>query len=319
MRFLQSILGPIKDTWKAWLAVIVVLGGIYAVYDPERKWIAQWLQRQIIAGGSPASASFKELPSHLIAMGVLLGLFLIVATGYMAVARYRDSVGRSQRDALLNTFHQSTKAADLICEQHFPGTAVPIKKVISFKEVFTFYENGDCYSQQEMTLTADTRDVHFYETAIAGAPEADPANYPEDIQLAVAPGANESLTYLISANEPKKKKLVIFFLPFIPAGAGDQRSLIITFYWPGLMRKLFTDREEEFVDEVVSVAPVPDVEYQFWIKPRQGDLVCTQTGKKIPGEKLQKLGRNANGMVGWCYHATNVPIGHETKLGLELH
>ena len=183
-RSLQSILGPLKDTWKGWLAVIVILGAIYAVYDPVQKRIADWLLAQIIAGVGAAPPSFRMLPSHLIAAGLLLGFFLVVGIGYMVLARYRDSVGRSQRDTLMNAFHQSTKAADLICEQLFPGTAVPVKKVLSFKEVFTFYENGDCHCQQEMVLTADSSDVHFYEMAIAGEPEADPASFPEDIQLA---------------------------------------------------------------------------------------------------------------------------------------
>jgi hypothetical protein len=318
MQFMQSILGAIKGTWKIWLSVIAAFGIVWAVYDPGRKWIARWLEGQIIASGSVAPPSLKVLPSHIIAWGVLLGFFLVLVTGSMAVARYRDSVGRSQRDALLRTFRQSTNAADLICEQLFPGTAVPVKKVLSFKEVFTFYENADCHCQLEMVLTADTSDVHFYEMEIRGEPEADSAGFPEDIQLEVTSAANQSLTYLISANEPKTKRVVIFFLPLIRAGASDQRSVTTTYYGPGLMRKLFTKREEKFVDSVKSSAPVPDIEYQFWIKPRMGDLVCTQIGKKVEGEQLDRLGRNPNGMVGWVYHATNVPLGHETKLKLEL-
>lgn len=258
------------------------------------------------------------LPSHLIAAGVLFVFFLIAAASVMATALNRDAVGRSQRDALLQTFHQSTKAADLICEQLFPGTAVPIKKVLSFKEVFTFYENGDCHCQQEMVLTADTSDVHFYEMSIAGEPEADPASYPSDIQLEVSPAANQGLTYLISANEPKKKKLVIFFLPFIRGGASDQRTVTATYYWRGLMRKLFTEREEEFADRVKSSAAVPDIQYQFWIKPGIGNLKCEQIGVKLPGEMLTENKPNLNGMRGWTYHATNVPPGHETRLRLGL-
>lgn len=322
MRFPQSILGPIKEMWTTWLSVIVLVGGVYAVYDPLRKGIAGWLAAQIIAGPQAMPPSLKDLPSHLIAAAVLLVFLLIAGMGYMAVALYRDAVGRSQRDALLKTFQQSTEAANLICEQSFPGAAVPIKKVknvLSFKEVFTFYENSDCHCRQEMALTADASDVHFYETAFGGDPMADSADYPDDIHLEVAPAANQSLTYLISANEPKAKKLVIFFLPFIPAGGSDQRSVTITYYWPGLMRKLFTEHKEEFIDKVSSVAPVPDIEYQFWIKPRLGDLVCRQIGTKLVGEKLEKIGPNSNGLIGWVYHATNVPLGHETKLMLELH
>ncbi len=318
MSFFGPILKVIKDTWKIWMAAILVLGGIYAVYDPERKWIESWLQDQIMPGGGKAGPSLKVLPSHLIAGGVLLGFFLIIVTGAMAVALRRGLNERLQRDALLQTFDQSTKASDLICEQLFPSAAVPIKKVLSFKEVFTFYENGDCYCQQEWLLTSDTSDVHFYEMSIEGEDVAAPANYPKDIQLEVSPGAKQSLAYLISANEPRKKKLVIFFLPFIRGGSSDQRTVNATYYWRGLMRKLFTEREEEFNDQVKSSAPVPEIKYEFWIKPGMGNLTCKQIGGTVAGETLVEASPNLNGMKGWIYTAPNVPVGHETRLRLIL-
>jgi len=70
-------------------------------------------------------------------------------------------------------------------------------------------------------VAAKDRDIHFMEKIISAEDEADPVEFPDEIDLKIeskTPGRD--VRYLISKNEPRSKGVVVFFLPRIKANEG---------------------------------------------------------------------------------------------------
>jgi hypothetical protein len=147
-----------------------------------------------------------------------------------------------------------------------------------------------------------------------------PVDYPDGIDLKIhSKTEGKELTYLISKNEQRSKGIVMFFLPCIKAGGPDTRELEISFYWPGLFRRLLTIGEEPFNNQIKSVEDIPEVEYQFWIRPNLGTLHCMNVGENLgTGTETLTEAEDEKGMKGWIYHGTNLPSGHVTNLRLEF-
>lgn len=215
-----------------------------------------------------------------------------------------------------------TQAADRIAKQLFPGATMATKKVLSCKQVYTLYKDGDCQSTEIMVVTAHDKDVHFMEKFIAVEEEALPKDFPDDINLKVTSGTpNRNVAYLISGNEQRRKNVMVFFLPRIQSGAADAREVRITYFWKGFFRRLVTRGEEIFETTIKTVEPVPRVEYEFWVAPDAGVLSCTNIGQVInendaEREVLVQLEADERGMRGWRYIATNFPLHHTSRFRL---
>jgi hypothetical protein len=85
------------------------------------------------------------------------------------------------------------------------------------------------------------------------------------------------------------------------------------------MRRLVTTGTEEFENRVKSVDPVPLIEYEFWVKPKMGQLLCTNLGGEMdPGMETLSPISDQKAMQGWRYQGTNLPGNHVTLLKIEL-
>jgi hypothetical protein len=240
------------------------------------------------------------------------------------VVIFRQRTGSEKTAArgeiLLKTFRRTVQAAELIAKKLFPGTAQPLKKVTGYREVFCLFDEGDCHYLEEVALCAKDRDIHFVEELIEADPEGDPVEFPDEIDLKVESGTRDkSIQYLITRNEPRSKRVLIFFLPLVKSGGQDPRQYRVTFYWRGLMRRLIVRGEEDFENQVKSVDPVPMVEYEFWVKPKLGRLTCVNIGPELDSraETLEEIG-DEKGMRGWKYQGRNLPGDHTTRLRLRL-
>jgi hypothetical protein len=303
---------------------------IIKIYSPLTEALSRWILMQVVlpAGTSPGSLRVKDSAPPLIASGIIT---LSLVTGALIWTLYSlyqvrsaERTGEKRMGTLEKTFHRTQQAADKIWNRLFLGQSRPLKKVIKLRQVWTIYENGDCNFAETLTLTTKDKDIHFMWKGVDAEQLAEPAEFPDDIDLKIEAGGKGEVAYLISKNEPRSKHFIMFFLPFVSAGGQDERELTISYYWKGLWRGLLVKGEEPFEYRENSADPIPEVEYQFWIKPKMGSLNCTNTGvnlgKDVHGRDIEHLepSKNLMGMSGWIYSARDLPGNHTTRLLLEL-
>lgn len=330
MRLLKFLGDHLRQFWKLWAAAAGTVVLIIGIYTPLKEAVGRWMLRQVVsrAGTSSGRVVVSDFAAILIASGIITLSLVAVALCYTLYSLYQvrraEKTGERRAGTLEKTFHRTQQAADKIWNRLFLGPSRPLKKVIKLRQVWTIYENGDCNFVETITLTTKDKDIHFMWKGVDVEQLAEPAEFPDDIDLKIKPGGNGEIAYLISKNEPRSKHFIVFFLPFISAGGRDERELTVSYYWKGLFRGLLVKGEEPFVYREGSADPIPEVEYQFWIKPKMGSLNCTNTGvnlgKDIHGRDVERLEPSSNlmGMSGWIYSARDLPGNHTTSLLLEL-
>lgn len=308
--------------WKIYIGVLTVPYIFYRAAKLIGEPLGGWITGHFAVQNGVAS--IDNFGKAALAYGSLIAIGLLVVAVASSAGLYRatrDAAEAEKTPILRKTFRRSTEAADLIAKKLFPGVAPRIKLVRRCKQVYTIYKDGDCYVTEELVVAAKDKDIHFMEKIIDAEDEADPVEFPDEIDLKIdskTPGRH--VRYLISKNEPRSKGVVIFFLPRIKANEGDERELKISYHWKGFMRRLVTVGDEPFNMGIKSVEPIPSVEYQFWIKPKEGQLTCRHIGEALEEGKelLDEQPLDNKGMGGWVYTAKEVPIGHMTRLKLEL-
>jgi hypothetical protein len=316
------LINHLRSWWLLWASILTLVYLIYKVNSPIEEFFGVWIVKHVIV--NQGTVAIDGWPPTLITTGLFVAVTLLGLFVFTAVIAFRANRSRTEdsekSQILLKTFHRSMQAADLIAKQMFAKSALPIKKVMSCKQIYTLYEDGDCHFTEEIVLCAKAKDVHFIVKGHDADPGGASVEFPDEISLKVESQTPEkSVAYLINKNEPRNKGLIIFFLPVVKAGEEDQRAIKTTFYWKGLLRKLVERGEEEFGYHLKSVDPVPSVEYQFWVKPKMGHLKCTNVGMPLePGTESLIESTDDKGMQGWTYKATNVPPDHVTELRLEL-
>jgi len=330
VRLLKFLGNHFRQFWKLWAAAAGTVVLIIRIYTPLAEAVGRWMSRQVVplAGTLSGSLRVKDSAPTLIASGIITLSLVAVALCYTLYSLYQvrraEKTGERRAGTLEKTFHRTQQAADKIWNRLFLGQSRPLKKVIKLRQVWTIYENGDCNFVETLALTTKDKDIHFMWKGVTAEQVAEPAEFPDDINLKIEPGGNGEIAYLISKNEPRSKHFIVFFLPFISAGGRDERELTISYYWKGLFRGLLVSGEEPFTYREGSANPIPEVEYQFWIKPKMGSLNCTNRGvnlgKDAHGRDIERLepSRNLMGMSGWTYSARDLPGNHTTRLLLEL-
>lgn len=322
MKTSQFLQKHFERFWKVYAGVLTVPYLFYRAANPIGDLLGGWTSSHCpVQHGVAAMDSLGRLT---LAYGTLVSIGLLIFAAVSSVGYYKatqEAANAEKTPILRKTFRRSTEAADLIAKKLFPGMAPRIKAVRRCKQVYTIYKEGDCYVTEELVIAAKDDDIHFMEKLIDAEDEGDAVEFPDEIDLKIdsqTPG--KDVRYLISKNEPRSKGVVIFFLPRIKANDGDDRAVKISYHWKGFMKRLMTIGDEPFVMRIKSVAPIPLVEYQFWIKPKEGRLICRHVGEALEEGKelLEERPSDDRGMKGWVYTAKDVPIGHTIRLRLEL-
>lgn len=318
---LRFLIDHFLTGWKWYTGILAILYLFYKVGGPLGEILSEWIRKHsTVQNGSVVEDAWIKA----VAAAVSLALFaLIVLAVFTLVSLYKArkaAEGAEKTPILVKTFRRTTQAASLISKRLFPGADQSIKKVVSCKQIYAIYENGDCHFFEKLVVCAKERDIHFIEKGLDADPEADSVEYPDEINLKLeSKTEGKDIAYLISRNEPRSKGVVAFFLPLIARGEADRRELETTYYWRGLFRRLVTRGQEDFEMQVRSVEPVPHIEYQFWVKPQMGRLLCTHIGEYLGEDRESLKGETGqNGMQGWVYLGKDLPKTHTTMLRLEL-
>ena len=195
----------LKKSWGIYVGVLGVVGLFYEVGGPLGDVLAEWIKKH--ATVQSGVISVDKWGKGLLAGGVLIFVALLILTIVCFVSLYkarRATAGAEKIPILTKTLRRTTEAVDLIARQLFPGGAEsPVKLVLRCRQVYTIYEGGDVHFTEELTVAAKIKDTHFMEKIIDVEPEADPAEYPDEINLKVeSETAGKEVQYLISKNEP---------------------------------------------------------------------------------------------------------------------
>src|SRR2546428_988305 len=135
-----------KRCWKYWLGSVGLVVLFFKLYDLIKSPLYLWVQKQIVPpeGKVATGYSVRDIVPTSMAFTVILFSLVLVALLITSLALFRNRKADSMRSLLSKTFHRTMQAADLISKQLFPGSEAPIKKVVSYRQVYAIYENGDC-------------------------------------------------------------------------------------------------------------------------------------------------------------------------------
>jgi hypothetical protein len=321
----------LRLVWKDFRDWVVLFGSIataaalvWALYEPLDKKLTPWVSDHVRLDGRGGIA-VDERVHGVLAVVVLIAFFLLVGAVYSfwKLMRERGRAAQTDKanDVLTHTFQGTIKAAARISREMFPNTEKTVKKVIFFKQVCTLFDDGNCQVVETLIVEAGKQNLHFVEKSIRAEEAADAAPFPADIDLKIVSATPETkVSYLITENRPKLKKFAIFFLPVIRHGVSDVREIHTSYYWKGLLKQMVAQGEEDFDLQVNSVDTVPEMEFQFWVKPKIGTVECELIPTELPPAKytLKPDSDRDKGFEGWIYKAEGVPVGHITQLKIKL-
>jgi hypothetical protein len=310
--------------WAIFLASLGILYLFYKIAVPLGDLLTNWLLgHEAVLKGTISIDGFAT--AFLVGCSFLLFALVVFSaySVYSLILAHRLASQALKVPVLTKTFERTVQAADRIAKQLFPGAATATKKVVSCKQVYTLYKNGDCHASETLVVAAHEKDVHFFEKNIGVEPEADPADFPDEIDLKVTSRtANREVAYLISRNEGRLKNVMVFFLPRIQDVVDDELEVKKTFFLNRFFNLLITHGEEPFETTIKTVVAIPRVEYEFWVAPDAGYLTCQNVGQMIDETDAERetlieiADPDTRGMRGWKYTAINFPIGHTTRFRL---
>jgi hypothetical protein len=201
-------------------------------------------------------------------------------------------------------------AADRIAHQLYPLAERP---PFAFERVSRSYfieTDGTTRVTAEYTIRAYERPLHFWTLLIAAEPDAPGIAFLDEIRFEVRDEAGDDrVAYLLRRNDSHRKEISIFFLPQI-SPQEPARKIVFSYTWPGAVKRLLTQGDEELSLQLDSRTQVTEMEYAVYFTAKLHEsytLQCQQVSAKIEGEELRPVEVKAAGHKGWSYKVKNAP------------
>lgn len=186
--------------------------------------------------------------------------------------------------------HRTCQAADQIVQHTHPNW--PRKTILSAKSTRFIKKNYDGEVTRIYEIKA-VEPVGLWEVNLAVTDAGRPAAYLGDLRFQ-ATVDGRPMPYVQSENSPRRKRVVLFFLPQMKKD--EVRTVRLDYIWPGMYAGLEPFRigrsiggpgEERFRFKLSgqSVDPVPVAEFKILAAPEIGPLVSTLLGSP-PGATL---------------------------------
>jgi hypothetical protein len=258
---------------------------------------------------------FSALLLSLIVAVVLLVVFLVRA-------RFVSSRPRSDLEmelAKLNeryevatmTLRETMDAASRVREQLFPISEVPAKNIRSRESTYIIRSNFDVEAKHIYEVEAADRPLHFMEIFSDVEEGADGADYLYDIKFKVNDGNGKPLAYIPSLNEPRHKRVMVYFLPQVVPGEARPRKVVLTYSWPGMFKQLAFVGSEPFEWALHSKENIPEIGFQFYLEPGTGRQLDCEVCGSLEGEQALRdtLKHPIHQWPGWEYRIRNAPPG----------
>ncbi len=199
-------------------------------------------------------------------------------------------------------------AATRIRDQHHPSATKVKKSVRRVELTFRIHENFDTNVEQKWDIYSSQEPVSFWTTSVQATSEANPMEYLDDIDFKMRDDSGNGVVYLPVENDPRCKKVMLYFLPQIEPGQAD-RKIVFTYSWPGLFNQLKTKTTEPFTWSTESVSPIEQLRFSFYLEKGKGyELAHQNIGPKYEKIKPEKIS-DGDQWSGFAYTIEDVPAG----------
>lgn len=254
-------------------------------------------------------------------------LLIIVSTMYFVAQSTINSIQLSankRTEVALKTLDGMMDAAFKIRQQLIPRKQ-PFSSFTLCKSQYLIDKDFSCEVVREFHLKATGTGINFFEVTIGAEEDAIPVEYLLDLNFQVkdlSQHGHFELAYLPTANRPRDKRVIIYFLPFIDPVEQEPRKIKVSYKWPGyfLHLKNYSKEMLMFSFPLVDIKDIELLECEVYLQPGTGHkLLCTKQGATAGEQSLENLTLTLNGEQwhGWKYTIKQAVSG-EYALNLEL-
>ncbi|HWZ45214.1 MAG TPA: hypothetical protein VNW97_17205 [Candidatus Saccharimonadales bacterium] len=279
-----------------------------------------WLLRQGVhadAKGEIHAAMWLEL---IIAANFCL---MIIACAVWSTSTRKPSSTRAvlkTLEGMISSVYQIHKQAMPLDGQHFN----------EFKSIKSRYLIGKDFTAtvtRVYQISALERGIHFWEVNIFAEPEAPAMDYLSDIDFNVkdiSEHAKFEVAFLPFVNQPRQKKVMIYFLPILDPKEAQPRTISISYRWRGYFRCLERKLEEIQSFGMQARHDIGLMEFEVYLEPGTGkNLICSRAGsldgiQTPPAHAEYQPEDKSPKWPGWRYEIKNGPPA-DYALKLNLH
>jgi hypothetical protein len=295
---------PLPDLYSfLFVTIIPAVAAYVAIADYFRDAYIYFVKVEVLNG----TASKVSINGLFIYTLTFLIFSLMAVTIRFAIRLYNRSIRakkilaslkekRRYNNRLRKAYDKFGKEIGKVYNQLFYGADV-IKH--DFQKIHTTYnvsENGDVSVVKQIEIRAVEEPVHFWQSYIDGYPHAPSQLLFTDIGFSVSSEGDHQCAFAPVRDGLQRKEFVIFFLPYIKPG--ELRSLQITYKWPGLLRGLLVNKEDDFYweNKGFSKDKLTDFMAKFIFSSKFPNLHAEITGSKPEGSTIH-FNRGPNEIV----------------------
>ncbi len=296
----------------AWSIVALAVVSVERLDD-----IAAWKDKfdRILQTGTHLDESTHSVVSSPWFFGAIFALVVtwviwLALFGQATILRNRALQAKNERQTTAyKTLQGMMGAASRIRDRQNPPQKVPQKSFKTIRMVYLINKDFTTEVTREYEIEAVNETVHYWNLSNRPSEYADEVEYLDDINFKVkeASGGGE-IAYLPTTNEPRDKRVTVYFLPRLEPG-NPARRVVCSFKWPRYLKKLGDTNEEEMSFDLSSVKEIETVQIEMYLEKGTGrNLECVVTGPDYDG-KVQKQKHPDLGWDGFVYVIKNAPSG----------
>jgi len=250
--------------------------------------------------------------------------FALIAAGvcWYVLSRQSPAMGTA-----LRTLDLSVSSAYQIRKQLIPTSGQQFNNFESVESRYLISKDFTATVTREYKIKAVDRAIYFWEINILAEHEAKAMEYLLDIDFKVkdtSVDGKSEVAYLPFVNQPRQKKIMIYFLPLLDPGELQPRTITIAYKWRGYFRHLEQKGEEIQSFAIQARNSIPSMEFEVYLEPGTGNrLLCERASlldgiQNAPTTAKYKPNDNSPEWLGWKYKIKDAPPGdYALKLMLE--
>jgi hypothetical protein len=261
-------------------------------------------------------------------LGLLLGGILILVVLFFHARLNRKTVNESlqkSNDLLQASCKRSQTcisgmmdAAARIRAQQTPDASHTIKTFETVRILYRIQKDFTTDVVREYRIKAADKPLHFWENSLTPSDHASPVEYLTDIGFRIVditiPGKSAPVTYLQTENQPRIKRVCVYFLPRLEP-TQPARDLQIFCKWPGYFMEMKNTGRETLISRFKSADTTKSVRIELYLQDGSGGNLDCEVVNKMHTHSIRPAQDTQTGWNGYVYEATNIPEGfHEHQL-----
>lgn len=277
--------------------------------------LVEWVRTTVPRGGVVDDESIYHLSDGWSwgIVGVLLGLVAIIWILIWAIQELsKDGDLKAKKRVAEKSLRGNMQAARRIVYQLFPpeedNPPFLFEKV---ERTYLIMKGGDTTVRAFYRIKAHRTPLHFWKIWLGAEPVAPGVDYLDDLHFKIKDCVvRDRVAYLVHADNSHRKELSVFFLPRVAPDDKDFRDIEFTYVWPGMVRKLLEEGEEDFSLTLKAGQAVPQFSYTILFHPslqRKYRFGCEGVSGSVLSSNLKEFESQENGWKGWRYETQSAP------------